>query len=377
MLYRRVRFRLHLTCLLMSFCLCLVLTACGEDAPLKIGFVGGLTGRVADLGVAGRDGVILAVEEKNKSGGIAGRQIELIVRDDQQNAEQARMAVKELNKENVLAIIGPMTSSMAMVVKPVVDAEQIIMISPTVKTSQLTDQDDYFLRVTTPLNKNAERVAEYASAQLGLKKFAVVYDVSNREFTETWLNHFQKILQGWGGEVLIAEEFSSQPDAHFLPVAEKIHEAAPEAVLMLSNAIDTAMLSQQIRKLGSNAPFFSSEWAFTTDLISFGGRAVNGMTSFHSFNVDSQNARYKTFVENFSRRFGYTPSFATVLAYDAASFLFHGLEITTMRNELKKALLEIGSFEGVQSPVTVNKYGDVERKLYLTVVEDGHFKVLD
>ncbi len=377
MLYRRVRFRLHLSYLLLCFCLCLVLSSCGEDVPLKIGFVGGLTGRVADLGVAGRDGVILAVEEKNQSGGIAGRQIELIVRDDQQYAEHARLAVKDLNKENVLAIIGPMTSSMAMVVKPVVDAEQIVMISPTVKTNQLSDQDDNFLRVTTPLNKNAERVADYASNQLGLKKFAVVYDVSNSEFTETWLNHFQKTLEGFGGEVLIAEEFSSHPDVRFLSIAEKVLETGPEAVLMLSNAIDTAMLSQQFRKLGSTLPFFSSEWAFTSDLISFGGRAVNGMTSFHSFNVDSQNARYKTFVENFSRRFGYAPSFATVLAHDAATFLFHGLEITTRRNDLKKALLEVGSFEGLQSPVTVDKYGDVERKLYLTVVEDGHFKVLD
>lgn len=377
MLYRRVRFRLHLSCLLLSLCLCLALTSCGEDVPLKIGFVGGLTGRVADLGVAGRDGVILAVEEKNQSGGIAGRQIEVIVRDDQQNAEHARLAVKDLNKENVLAIIGPMTSSMAMVVKPVVDAEQIIMISPTVKTDQLSDQDDSFFRVTAPLTQNADLVAEYASTQLGLKKFAVVYDVSNREFTETWLNHFQKTLEGLGGEVLIAEEFNSQPDVRFLSIAEKVLEADPEAVLMLSNAIDTAMLAQQFRKLGSVVPFFSSEWAFTTDLISFGGRAVNGMTSFHSFNVDSQNKRYKTFAENFTRRFGYAPSFATVLAYDAATFLFHGLEITTRRNEIKKALLEVGSFEGLQSPVTVDKYGDVERKLYLTVVEDGHFKVLD
>ncbi|MDT8442665.1 MAG: ABC transporter substrate-binding protein [Desulfuromonadales bacterium] len=377
MLFCKVRFLSRLLMLFLAISACLCLSSCGDEPPLKIGFVGGLTGRVADLGVAGRDAVILAVEEKNQSGGIAGRQIELIVRDDQQNAEQADQAVRELIKENVLAIIGPMTSSMGMVLKPVVDAEQVVMISPTVKTDQLSGLDDNVLRVTTPLSRNAKQVAEYAITKLGLKKFAVVYDLSNRAFTETWLNHFQAALQGLGGDVLIAEEFISQSDVHFLPIAEKVLEMSPEAVLLLSNAIDTAMLSQQFRKLGSDVPFFSSEWAFTTDLISFGGRSVNGMTSFHSFNIDSQSARYQTFVETFSRRFGYVPSFATVLAYDAATFLFRGLEITTKRNELKQALLGVGSFEGLQSPVTVDKYGDVERRLFLTVVDNGQFKVLD
>ena len=63
----------------------LSMTSCSEEPPLKIGFVGGLTGRVADLGVAGRDAVILAIEEKNRSGGIAGRKVELVVRDDRRH----------------------------------------------------------------------------------------------------------------------------------------------------------------------------------------------------------------------------------------------------------------------------------------------------
>ena len=74
--------------IVLAIALCLVLVACSEEPPLKIGFVGGMTGRVADLGIAGRDGVIFAIEEKNQAGGIAGRMLELVVRDDHQDADE-------------------------------------------------------------------------------------------------------------------------------------------------------------------------------------------------------------------------------------------------------------------------------------------------
>lgn len=365
------------TVVILTTCVCLSLSSCSEEPPLKIGFVGGLTGRVADLGVAGRDAVILAVEEQNRSGGIAGRKVELIVRDDRQDAESAKQAVGELISEQVVAIIGPMTSSMAVVIQPLINAAQTVTVSPTAKTDQLSGQDDFFLRVTTPLSGNAEQLAVYVAKGLNLKKFAVVYDISNRAFTETWFNYFKKSLQANGGQIVVAEEFSAQPNIHYLPVAERLLEARPDGVLLLSNAIDTALLAQQIRKQESKVALFSSEWAFTIDLLSFGGRSVNGMTSFHSFNADSQEARYLSFKGKFTKRFGYAPSFATALAYDAVSYLFAGLEKNPSRSGLKESLLKLGSFPGLQSKVVVDKYGDVERKLFLTVIENSQFKVVE
>lgn len=357
--------------------LCLPLWSCRETAPLKIGFVGGLTGRVADLGVAGRDAVILAVEEKNQAGGIAGRKVELVVKDDRQNDKSAREAIRELASEQVAAIIGPMTSAMAAVMLPMINSNQIVTVSPTVKSDQFSGQDDFFFRVTAPLSRNAEQMALHAVKDLHLKRFAVVYDVSNRAFTETWLNHFSKTLLANGGQIATAEEFNSQPNVHFSPIIDRLLQTHPEGVLLLSNAIDTALLAQQIRKQGSTVALFSTEWAFTTDLLSFGGRAVNGMTSFHSFNANSQEATYLAFKQKFTKRFGYEPSFATVLAYDATTYLFAGLENNPDRNGLKDALLKLVSFSGLQSKIWVDEYGDVERKLFMTVVESGQFQVVE
>lgn len=356
---------------------CLALPACTEQTPLKIGFIGGLTGRSADLGVAGRDAVILAIEEQNRAGGIAGRPLELVVRDDRQEDASARLAFQELIDEEVVAIIGPMTSSVAMAIKPQLDLAEIVTVSPTVKTDQLNGLDDFFLRVTTPLSRNARRTAEHAVQKLRLKKFAVVYDTSNRAFTETWLNHFRQALEEQGGRVIAPLDFSSQPEAEFLPIAEQLLAAQPDGALLLSNAMDTALLAQQIRKLGSAVPLFASEWAFTSDLLSFGGRAVNGMISFHSFHATSQQERYLVFKEKFARRFGYPPSFATVLAHDATTYLLAGLASNPSRQGLKETLLKLDNFPGLQSEFHVDQYGDVERRLFLTRVEDGQFRVVD
>ena len=78
----------------------------GGKPPVKLGFVGGLTGKLSDMGTAVRNGVILAVEEANKEGGINGRQIVLITRDDKNDPEIALAVDRELINEGVVAIIG-------------------------------------------------------------------------------------------------------------------------------------------------------------------------------------------------------------------------------------------------------------------------------
>ncbi len=74
------------------------------------------------------------------------------------------------------------------------------------------------------------------------------------------------------------------------------------------------------------------------------------------------------FAGKFTERFGYSPSFASALAYDSASCLFVSLQKNPARSELKETLLNFGSFEGLQSEFIFNQYGDVERKLFLTTI---------
>lgn len=81
---------------ILVFCVCLgLLTGCRAKKPILIGFAGELTGKRGELGVEARDGAQLAVEEINANGGIHGRHITLLVRDDQGDPERARQVDAE------------------------------------------------------------------------------------------------------------------------------------------------------------------------------------------------------------------------------------------------------------------------------------------
>ena len=348
------------------------------DEPIKIGYVGGLTGRVAGLGIAGRDGVLFAIEEINKAGGVNGRQVVLVVKDDRQDPEAAKKAVKELIDENVVAIIGHMTSSMTATTLPIVNKAKKVMISPTAKSNYFTGKDDYFFRVTASISFNARKIASLASSEMGLKKFAVIYDGNNSAFTKSWLEEFRKPYEALGGKIDVVREFKSgSPDLSFYQLVQEVAGHEPDALLVLASAIDTALIAQQLQKTTYHVPIFTSEWSFTTDLLNYGGRAVEGLISYHSFNAESQRPQYLGYKKKFTRRFSYDPSFASVLSYDATRLLLKAIERDSDPARLKKTLLGVGSFHGLQSDFKLDQYGDVSRQLFLTIIVNGQFKVLD
>lgn len=368
-----VRFLTWLCCCLLP--LVLSLSGCKEQPPLKIGYVGGLTGRVSGLGIAGRDALLLAVEEVNARGGVNGQQVILITRDDQQQAEIAQQAIKELVDSGVVAIIGPMTSSMAMAMHPLASSNQIALISPTVTTNQLSDSDDYFFRLTLPLKTNAEKTAEYALSH-GLNRFAITIETGNAAFTEDWYESFRKLFEAGGGQIVYTQRFKSGEEGGGLQTAERLLKENPDAVLLLGGAMDVALTAQQLRKLGSQAQLFSSEWGFTSDVITFGGGAVEGMLCFVTYDPGSDAPAHQEFLRSFETRFGYRPSFAAVLSYESAKLLFTGLRREPSRKGLRQALLEVGTIEGLQGDVRINRYGDAERQTYLGTVQGGQFVTL-
>ena len=364
---------------LLGLILVLLMCSCEtERKPIEIGFVGGLTGRVAGLGIAGRDGALLAVEEVNAAGGINGRGVNLVVKDDKQNPEVALKAVQELVQQDVVAIIGHMTSSMSSVTLPIINKAKKVMISPTSKSDIFSGKDDYFLRVTSASSFNATKIAKLSYQEMGRRKFAIVYDVNNKAFTESWMQQFSSPYQALGGKVVVAKEFlSGSPDLSFLTLVKEVLASEPDALLILASALDTALIMQQLKKVEAEIPVFASEWSFTSDLLNYGGKAVEGLTSYHSFNTSSTRQLYLDYKKRFIRRFGYEPSFASVLSYDATKLLLEGVKRNSNPAQIKQSLLGIGTFSGLQSDIKLDQYGDVTRELFRTVIADGHFQIID
>ncbi len=204
----RIKKATHLFCLFIAALTVLLTAACEQKKePIFIGYVGGLTGRVAGLGITGRDGVLLATEEVNKAGGINGHKVVVSVKDDRQDGATAKKVVKELLAENVVAIVGHMTSSMTAATLPIVNDANKVLISPTSKSDYFSGIDDYLFRVTPSISYNAEKIAAMAFNEMRLRNFAVIYDSNNRAFTESWLKQFRQPYEALGGKIVIAKEF--------------------------------------------------------------------------------------------------------------------------------------------------------------------------
>lgn len=353
-----------------------LLSGCSKEEPLKLGFVGGLTGRVADLGIAGRNGTTLAVEEWNQRGGVRGRLIQLLVADDKQDPDIARTAATTLLDQGVVAVIGHMTSAMSVATLPLFNQRQIVLLSPTTTTEDLTAKDDYFFRVSEGNDRYAHQLASVLGKDQGHKHVAVIYDLGNKAYGESYLKGFRQALGEFGAEVSGVVSYQSGPEIAFLDLAKQVLAAKPDAVLMICNAVDTALLAQQFKKITPRLALATSPWGGTERLLSLGGQAVEGMILQQYFDRDNTAPAYLAFRRIYQERFGEEPGFASVAAYDASNLVLTALARKANPAGLKASLLEIGQFPGIQDPIRIDRFGDATRTIYSLTIRNGQFVTL-
>ena len=347
-----------------------------KKGPIKIGFIGGISGRVADLGMAGRDGTILAIEECNAQGGINGQPLTLLVRDDHQDPLAAEAATRDLLDQGVVGLIGPMTSSMAVVVAPLINAVQIPAISPSASTTRLTGKDDFFFRVYPDSAQETPQISQIAAEQLGLRRIAIICDLANGEYTLNWADWFTRDFVRRGGQVFDKVLFQSGPQVLFADVAAQALAENPDGILLLTNSVDTALLAQKIRQREPDIPLLVSEWSTTQELIELGGRAVEGIIFLHTYNAQLKAPAFLRFKAAFEKRFGYEGGFPAIKGYDAAQFLILGLKGATSPQQLKPALQAVEGFSGLQNDYQIDRFGDIQQQEFVMTIRNGRFEPL-
>lgn len=360
---------------LSYFLLAVTLVACGgEQEPIKVGFIGTLTGRTAEVSQAARDGAILAVEEANQAGGINGRKVDLIIYDDRHEHDKVTEGVNTLADSGAVAIIGPMTSQMSVTAVETANHRKIPLISPTTSTIELSGKKDYFFRTISACDINARNLATYARKELKVQRLAILQDLSNLAFTRPWQHCFKEQFLELGGEVVSEVNYMSlEQDFSFHELAEKTILSEPDSVLILANSIDSAIFSQQLSKQKEKIKLFGSDWAFAGDLIRYGGKTVEGFTFTTNLNLEGSSPAFTNFQERFIKRFGLEPKFPSTLAYEATSLLIKALRQNPNLKKLNSTLETIGSIEGLQDKISLNQYGDVIRPTYINKVKNGDF----
>src|SRR4051794_18374787 len=180
--------------------------------PIKIGVDGPFTGGSSSMGVSMRDGVRLAVQEINKSGGVLGRQLALVERDDEAKNERGVQIAQELiNKERVSAAVGYINTGVALASQRFFQEAKIPVMNNVATGSVISHQFDdqpesYVFRNSAHDRIQAPMIVEEAVSRRGFKKVAILADSTN--YGQLGREDLEKTLTAKGMKPVAVEKFN-------------------------------------------------------------------------------------------------------------------------------------------------------------------------
>ncbi len=355
----------------------LFFAGCLKKEPVRVGFVADLTGKQAELGVQTRNGVQLAVEKINATGGIAGKPVELIIRDDLGTPEGAKKADQDLIDQGVVAIIGHATSGQTLAGLEVTNPAQVLLLSPTSSSPDFTGKFEYFFRVYPSFADSAKGFAKHIYQNRKLPTMAILYDTDNAAYAKTYQTIFADKYRSMGGSILGEMGFSGRGKTDFGPMLSELRANNAEGLLIITSDVDAAMIVQRTRLIGWQVPLFASAWAQTATLLYSGGQAVEGMEIEQAYALNNQSPDFLDFKKRYQDRFGQIPSLGGNFGYEAGIVLSAALQKTDGKAlGLRQAMLDIKNFKGLTDSFSFNEYGDVVRPFYLSVIRENKVIIL-
>lgn len=338
--------------------------------PIKIGLMVTLTGVYPDLGREIRNGALLAVQMINEEGGIKGKLVELIIKDNKYSIEQAKLNYEELVKENVVAVIGPATSTTAKNLLPIINQKKVLTIAPTPTSTELAGLDDYMIRLRPTNKEDATTLAKYVTENLKVKKVAIIHDVINPSYTKDFINNFKP---HFSKEVSFFMYPFDEKNISIKNLAKQILSQSPDVVLIITEAYNASLLIQNLRILNPKILILISPWAKSPKLIEYGGERVEGVFTVDTFDEEYKGKLYEKFKNKFKERFGHNPNFAAVNGFEAVMLIKKAIEKGAVKETMKETILKIGKFEGLQGEIIINKFGDRETKSFVFKIKNGKF----
>lgn len=358
------------------FLLIFLFSSCHKK-DIKIGFSATLTGPYSELGIAKRNAALIAVEEINKTGGIKGRLIDLVIIDDKGSDIGAKQAIERFKEKNIDLIVGFGTSNRADIVKEAILEDDILFVSPTITTTKMTGIDDNFIRITSDLKKQSEVLGKMVFDDLGVLEVGVIYDGNNKGFSDLVFEDFKEYYSSVGGKIVFKYAITEK-----IPKVELIRESLLKSqlkgVVVIANSVNSASITQEIRKYNKELKIIMSNWGMTGDYIGHSGKTAENVYFVSNFKPDNTNKDYLKFKEIYKAKFYKEPSYAAIFSYEAIMVLEQAIKNKgTDIKKIKKEILNISEFKGLQGDFLIDEFGDVKREIYKIKVKDSRYKSIN
>jgi branched-chain amino acid transport system substrate-binding protein len=237
-------------------------------APIRIGALFSVTGPASFLGEPEKNTLELVVKELNANGGIKGSKIELVVYDTQGDATKAvQLANKLIKNDKVVAIIGPSTTGESMAIIPIVEKDQIPLISCAAGIKIIDPVKKWVFK--TPANDHvaAEKILNYAASQkqknIALLTVSDSFGSSGREQL--------KSLAARKGFTIVADEVYSPKDTDMTAQLTKIKGTKADAIICWGTNPGPAVITRNVKQLGIKTPLYMSHGVASKKYIELAG----------------------------------------------------------------------------------------------------------
>jgi branched-chain amino acid transport system substrate-binding protein len=348
-----------------------------DAGPVRIGVAGSFSD---PIGLPMKLAAELAVEEINATGGIDGRQLELVARDDYADPDSAVFIAGDLYHSDVSAVVGHLFSGTTLAAAPVYNGgdSPVAAISPSSSSPEVSAAGDYTFRVCPSDLAHGAALARWARERLGLHRGAVLYlnDQYGRGIRQTFVSEFVRL----GGLLESIDPYlGDKPDVG--PYLDRlVRDKSVEFLVVAGNRGEAEAVIRQARKRGLRIPVLGGDGL---EGIEAAGTLAEGVYLTSSYFPTLTTEANRKFVAAYRRKFPQAgmPNQPAAATYDAIYLLRDVIaRAGTDRAAVRRALAAVGAetppFEGVTGVVAFDAVGDVPaQNVYVGLVRGGAIEV--
>jgi len=368
--------------LLTSLALLLTVPAWAADT-IKIGFNIPLTGDIPEVGEGSKNAAEMYLADINGAGGleVGGKKykLEFIYMDNESKAESAvNAALKLIEQEEVVAIIGPNSSKQAVPAGGTCNDNRVPMITPWSTNPDTTKDRPWVFRAAFLDPFQGPVAADFAAKKFGAKTAAVLFDISN-DYSKGLAEIFKASWEKKGLGPVVAFESHGTKDQDFSAQLTTIIAAKPDFIFVPDNYNQVALIVPQARDLGYKGAFMGSDSWGTPDLIKLCGEKCNGQYFSTHYAAAGAKGATKVFIDRYMKKYGAEPADYAALTWDSIGLLVEGIKNAgkvesnprKMRKAIREGLSAIKSFDGITGSSKFDEQGDPIKCAVVVKISDA------
>ena len=348
---------------------------------IMIGLITPLSGDVKTYGESVRNSFLIAVEEANAKGGVAGMKITYVIQDDKNDAtEAANVANLLVNQHRVKAIVGAVTSKATIPVSDIIQAAKIPTLTPTATNPKVTVADgkrkEYMFRACYTDSFQGTVMAKFARGTLNATAAAVLYDASN-DYSKGIAEVFRDAFVRMGGRVTAYESYGKD-DVDFSALLTKVKAAKPDVLFLPDYYNKVGLIAKQAKETGFQGALIGPDGWDSPELVKVAGDAIEGGYFSNHYSPEDTRPEVGNWVKKYKEKFRQTPDALGTLAYDATNMLLEAIRKANSADpgKIRDALASLSGFEGVTGKFTMDEHGDPIKSAVIIQIKDGKQKFL-